>query len=604
MRYLQQYWAQMQVRLEWKNWRLRNKLLTAFLYVGIIPAILIGVFSLQASQKVILSNTKQYTMEILYQINKNLTTQIETIHSVALSVVTNKQLRERLNADNAIELGNNRSEIEGYLRSIVINYDDIGEMIVVDRQGNFYWTGDGYINLQVEDAPDVYWQADAAEGSGMKWLGLQDNLVKSSLYGRAQVFPLMIPIKDYRVDDEMGMLITNLKASSVSSLIQDVYASQLGNILLLNEQHEIMLSTKPLDEAIGKADILSAHSGEATVVDIGGEEYFITALRNAGTGWHIVSVLPAQALLQGSAPLAKAIIGTMLLIILFSALFSIAISGDIVSGFKKLISSMKQVERGNWQAVQQTARRDEVGQLGNSFSRMVRQLKALVRRTYELKMRENEAELRALQSQIRPHFLYNTLGAINSILLEKGQYEASKVVIALSDMLRYTVSGTVTEPISMGEELEQVERYLQIQQFRFEERLTYKIESAASVERLLVPKLLLQPIVENAVVHGIENKIDGGHIAVACTSEDQQACLIVEDNGAGMDADELDRLRSMLLSQGGELRADGKGIGLANVMRRLQLLYGADFQFGMTSKPGSGTRIEIRIPLSGGEGRE
>ncbi|MFC4303157.1 hypothetical protein [Cohnella boryungensis] len=137
-------------RLAWKNWKLRYKLLVAFIYIGIIPVILIGSFSFRASQKVVLSNTKQYTMEILTQINKNLTAKIDAINSVSLSIVTNQQLRAKLNESDGLLLGKNRMEIEGFLRNIVISAGDIGEIIVIHNKGNKYWTGDGYFAPEAE----------------------------------------------------------------------------------------------------------------------------------------------------------------------------------------------------------------------------------------------------------------------------------------------------------------------------------------------------------------------------------------------------------------------------------------------------------------------
>jgi len=584
-------------RLEWKNWKLRYKLLVAFIYIGIIPVILIGSFSFQASQKVVLSNTKQYTMEILTQINKNLTAKIDAINSVSLSIVTNQQLRAKLNESDGLRLGKNRMEIEGFLRNIVISTGDIGEIIVIDGKGNKYWTGDGYFAPEAETQASAYADGDSAGGTA-RWIGLRDNLVQSSLYGRAKVFPSVSAIKDYRIDERLGVLIVNVKTDALAGLFQEVYASQRGNILLLDEDKRLMLSAKPAENEGEFAGALAFDDGDASVAEIGGEQYFVTTQVNERTGWSVVSLIPSQALLQNAEPLKRTILGSTLFILLFSAVFSLLISSDIVKGFRHLLEMMQKVERGNWQVGGRFDRRDEVGQLGNSFNRMVRRLNALVKTTYELKMRENQAELRALQSQIRPHFLYNTLGAINSMLLENDQRETSKVVLALSEMLRYTVGDSGMQLVTVREEMEQVDRYLQIQQFRFEDRLVFELDVDKEVEDVLLPKLLLQPLVENAVVHGIENRLEGGTIRVTGTLRNDCAYLQVEDNGFGISPDVLDKLLQGDNARNERYREGGTGIGLANVDRRLKLIYGEDYGLEIASDPDIRTVVTIRIPAA------
>ncbi|MDG0811284.1 sensor histidine kinase [Cohnella rhizosphaerae] len=316
----------------------------------------------------------------------------------------------------------------------------------------------------------------------------------------------------------------------------------------------------------------------------------MTYLRNEATGWSIVSIVPKSELLASAQPIRSAIFDTSLLIILFGILFAVLISDDIVLGFNQLIARMKKVERGDLQTNIRTDRQDEVGLLSNSFDRMLQRLNDSIQTTYELHIREQQAELKALQAQIRPHFLYNTLDAINWMLIEREQYEVSEVIQALGEMLRYTIRGSESQRVPLREEVRQLANYLTIQSVRFEERLSWSIDIDAGLSELPIPKLLLQPIVENAVVHGIESRTEGGIVRIRGERYGSLARIVVEDNGQGIPAD---RLAALLRDDG---PATGGSIGLLNVERRLKLAYGEEAGLEVESEPGSGTRVAIRLP--------
>jgi len=239
--------------------------------------------------------------------------------------------------------------------------------------------------------------------------------------------------------------------------------------------------------------------------------------------------------------------------------------------------------------------------LGRSFNQMAQQIKTLVADNLQIELARREAELIALQTQINPHFLYNALSSIDSLAAGSQDARIRTISHGLADMFRYSVSGDVMSDIR--QELEYVELYLSIQKIRYEEKLDYVIQCDEGLDAFEIPKLLLQPLVENAVAHGIEMKARGGYVSIGVRSLSDTAIAIeIEDDGVGIDPERLDRLQRMFVSDRAELMQPGsrRSIGLMNVYRRIALLYDGEGAMEIASSVGFGTVVKLTIPKRGG----
>lgn len=247
----------------------------------------------------------------------------------------------------------------------------------------------------------------------------------------------------------------------------------------------------------------------------------------------------------------------------------------------------------------------ELRELNNTYNGMITNMNDLIRVVYEKEVLQSRTELKALQAQINPHFLFNTLEAFNWSLEEKGEEELAGLVVVMSRLFRYIIGNpNMDEWVTLGEEVEQVRRYLQIMEMRMGERLTWNVELAPQAAAVPVPKLLIQPIAENAILHGVESRVGSGLVSVVVQPSLRQGwtTITVSDNGPGMDADTLQALYNSL-EGGPSISSKGNGVGLVNVQRRLKLYYGrenADLQGMMIdSKPSQGTAISFEIPNNG-----
>lgn len=205
-------------------------------------------------------------------------------------------------------------------------------------------------------------------------------------------------------------------------------------------------------------------------------------------------------------------------------------------------------------------------------------------------------ELKALQSQVNPHFLFNTLNTIVRLAMIEGAEETEKVAYSLSHLLRYTLK-LIEQEVTLGDELEHVKEYLVIQQYRYGERLRFQMEVSEKAARLKLPIMTLQPLVENAIVHALEPKIDGGTVSIRAEEGDKEIRIIVEDNGIGMSEERIGEMRQLQAAKTG--RGHTTGIGFINVIKRLQHYFGERFSYDISSALNKGTRISLICPLSG-----
>ncbi|HEX7056554.1 MAG TPA: sensor histidine kinase [Bacilli bacterium] len=343
------------------------------------------------------------------------------------------------------------------------------------------------------------------------------------------------------------------------------------------------------------------HSSQKTI-RLNNQTYMIVRQHSSITRWTLFILTPISEITDGISMLRSAILipagAGFILFIFLSLLLSTIITKPIL----KLIRTMRTSSRnGVLQEVAAESSTVELHELQSTYNEMVENINNLIRLVYEKEILQSRTELKALQAQINPHFLFNTLEAFYRLLVEKEQPELAEYVITMSGLFRYTISRNNKEEwVSLGEELEHAEKYLSIMKMRLGDRLSWDIEYPFGLASCKIPKLIIQPIVENAIVHGVENRIGPGKVFIsASVSESGDLLIRVQDDGAGMDAETLARIKRAGGS-GDVVSSKRTGMGISNVRRRLQLYYGKKhFASGVsiTSRKGEGTTVQLKIPL-------
>jgi two-component system sensor histidine kinase YesM len=390
-------------------------------------------------------------------------------------------------------------------------------------------------------------------------------------------------VSNFKPAVNVGILQVDLKADWIVNNLKDLKKRNIGEFYIANADGQVLLAA---DSAGMKRTHVLAEA----------EDGLVMHSRFTMTDWYLVAEIDKTILLEGSRKAMWQSITAVGVIFLLAIGITVAFSNKITRPILQLRQAMRRMEHGVFDVTVPVHSKDELGYLGASFNRMTEKINILILEKYQVELAGKEAQWNALQAQINPHFLFNTLSSIESLAISgKDPDKISKIIHCLSDMFRYSISAGKYGQID--EELDHIRNYLYIQKIRFGNYLSYMIDIEEQLAGMPMIKLLLQPLVENAIIHGIEKKQDGGYVSVQVFSLSDDAYAIeIEDNGAGMEAAELQKLLRKL-GTAEEIEAAGRrSIGLRNVVQRLSLHYGGKAEFHMTSAIQFGTVIRLTIP--------
>jgi two-component system sensor histidine kinase YesM len=334
-----------------------------------------------------------------------------------------------------------------------------------------------------------------------------------------------------------------------------------------------------------------------TIIMADSQKTLVSYIQNAGMGWTLVSTIASASIARSFSYIIRTLTATILLSIFPSILISWLFASLMMSGIDDLSKTMKLVEQGNFDVQINSERRDEIGSLSRVFDQMVRNIKELIDTTYKQRLLTQEAEFKALQAQINPHFLYNTLDMINWRLLANGQEEISKSIVELGMILQYSMSAKAV--VSLQEELQNVENYLALRKANRDPDFLYSI-SREDGQKVQLPKLTLQPLVENAILHGFGQRHSGNELRIrAFPVAKNNYCIEIADNGVGIDDETLRAIFAEKPQQNDKAAPSKMHIGIKNVDERIKNRYGESFGVSVTSQYGYGTKVSILVPEDG-----
>lgn len=407
---------------------------------------------------------------------------------------------------------------------------------------------------------------------------------------------------------ESGVLLVDMNFGGIEQICKNVDLGESGYLYLIDGDGEIIYH--PRQQLIYASLLRENNRAAAGYEDgihrekFGGETRQVTVKTVGYTGWKLVGVVPAESLASNHIQLRLFGIFVVLFFIFFLVFVNLGVSERIAVPIKALEQSVKELEAGSETVDIAIGGPYEVQHLGNSIRSMVSTMRQLMDDIIRQEESKRKSELDVLQSQINPHFLYNTLDSI-VWMIENNRYDDAIVMVtSLARLFRISLSRGRTL-ITVGEELEHARHYMTIQKMRFKNKFTSEIRADGEALGCETVKLVVQPIVENAIYHGMEYADGDGEILVWAHIEGEDLYIDVTDNGPGMRQEQVDRL---LREDGGPAAPSrrGSGIGLRNVHQRIQLTYGEPYGLEIESEPDEGTTIRIHLPVRrpGGDGEE
>jgi two-component system sensor histidine kinase YesM len=399
-----------------------------------------------------------------------------------------------------------------------------------------------------------------------------------------------------------GVLLIDIRYSSLEQLLNSVTLGNGGYVYLISNSGQIIYHPKA--QLIDSGRVQENHQNAALYRDgtyeerFQGERRYVTVKSVGYTGWKLVGVTPVQGVSFGGMKARLFILFIVLLILFILSVINYYISSKITNPIHKLEESVRQLEEGKLDTSVYIGGSYEIQHLGRSVAAMASQIQVLMQDIVAEHESKRKSEFDTLQSQINPHFLYNTLDIIVWMVENEKKSEAVKVVTALARFFRISLSkGKSIIPVR--DELEHVRNYLMIQQMRFKNKFSYEIQAEEDVLELASLKLMLQPLVENAIYHGMEFMDGDGEILIQASlleeakEQEQYLCLVIRDNGLGMTKE---RVESLFANTSHVPSGRGSGIGVRNVNERIKLYFGEYYGLTIESEPDEGTTIRIYLP--------
>ncbi len=576
---------------------IRTSLIVSF-SVLILSALLVFLFvSLNYTQDRILNNSISYTTQIIDLINHDIDSYIDYMENISLLVSNNNDVQQYLFAQTTSPEQQKTlyGRIQAQFKTVIESRSDISNIVVFSNSGrSIVNTGNEVLNEYIS-LYDLEWAMEAIKRDD--GTSLSSSHVQNMIRNKYQwVVTLSRAIRNPYTNERAGLFFIDLNYDIISDLCENNSMGDMGYIYILDEEGNVIYH--PQQQLIYSGlkeeriqEVLKSDS-RYFVTNEGDHSRLYTISKSEKTGWTVVGVAYTAELMKGKEETQLIYLLTTGILLAVAVIIAIVMSSTITKPIKVLKDSMKEVEKGNFESANiELHSKNEIGSLSNSFNVMTQEIQNLMEQNIVEQRQKRKSELKALQSQINPHFLYNTLDSI--IWMAEGGKTKEVVLMtsSLAKLMRQSFSNQA-ETVSIDKEIEYVRSYLTIQKMRYKDKLEFEISIDESIRHAEIVKLVLQPIVENAIYHGIKYKDEIGLIRIEGFEKDGKILIMIKDNGAGMDKETVEHI---LEEKKENYRSNG--VGIYNVHMRLQLYYGPDYGIKYESRLGAGTIVTVTIPV-------
>ncbi|MEH7235295.1 sensor histidine kinase [Bacillus sp. JJ1562] len=577
----------------------RVKLMLVFSLLILLTALILGSITYYQFAKSSQKRTEEYQIQLADQINQNINRYLKEMQIISLSPLYDQRVLDILkvhqepSASTVFPPASERLPMWRYISSLIHMRNEIKGIHILANDGTIFSNLDSNsVMLKVFERNNE-WIKKIEKADG-EWVLLPLHQPNYYLNKETSVFSVGRLIRDPSTYEPLGIIKVDLK----QELIEEIIGNTISNshIFILDSDNQLIYPNK--ENKIIEPSFLEELEGVTvknyTNFSTKGKDYMMVYKESSYSGVKTIMLTPSSVVFSEVNHLRKMIIIVVIIGIIISLLLGFVLSKPLVQSIHKLRKAMDNVQKGSFSQRVELASNDEIGQLGNGFNHMIKEIDRLVSEVYKTGLREKEAEVRALQSQMNPHFLYNTLESINMLAITKGNLDISDMVSSLGRLLRYTIDNS-SKVVSLKKELQFIQSYISIQKVRMGEKLHYLEEIEPSLYDVLLPKLVLQPLVENAIVHGLSSS--AGSIFIRVNREGNHVTIKVEDNGKGIKNERLTELRRLIENQQHTSTEKHSGIALSNVHERLQLLYGKQYGIQIEGGKTKGFSVILTFPI-------
>lgn len=585
---------------------LRSRLVITFTLLFIVPFVIMVVFFTRVSDDVIGGSIEASTSQTMDQYAAFVDTLTMQVDDVANQVLSNDltqqwiatRINERLLPEQQLMLD---AEVRKFLSSIALNHSVVTSITIFDEHGTAVGIRD-----QVFRDPSYleseWYQAFIQEER--RWVLAHQDPYQPTYLQDKSVMSLIFPLQQLSTFKNVGVLKVNFLTSLIEDPLDKIHFGQTGRVYLLDwsELQRESLTSQAEHNSLLEL-VADSRSTGMIRVDKTDEAHLLFFRKLKTQNWILIGEVPEYELYHTLTDTRRTMLGVSGILLCLTIAVAFWLSSGIARPLTQLARAMRYVERGDFNSAHnlmlstKRVKRDEVGFVGDVFRNMLRRLRYLIETEFQANLRQRDAEYKALFMQINPHFLYNTLEVISSLVAQGRNDEVIDVTESLGSMLRYSLK-LDSDLVKLSEEIRCIRHYITILNIRFGERLTINIEEDERTKHVHIVKFILQPLLENAVKFSLEH-VDVAKIAIITNDVDGNLEITVQDNGIGMS----EQLVAEMIEEPRDdnrhpvvLGTEGKQVGLRNIIARCRLYYGDNFEVKINSTPHVGTEITLRMP--------
>lgn len=524
-----------------------------------------------------------YLNDINEQTTNNLENNIQKIEDINVQILSSQVIQSQLKIVNekcldSYDLAQCRQKIERELSNWALYASYVVSVSVISREGIEF----AVKKIETGGTQFGFTEDEIYEANGSSLWGIT---------GEKNRICVAKAILDFDTMKPAGYINIVYENSYLSDILADNSSKYSGASYVVNTHGRIMVANK--EGYVGEnfpvklSDLRASNTSRYDMFSSTQAFYFVG--NEMPNGWSLVQTVSVKEFNKEMNHQIVLAAGIVLLVLGISLGFVWYVTSRIAYPAKELMESMKTLAKDNEYPRVKIVSNDEIGMIGLEYNKMAENIETLIEKVYKMELTQKQAELEFLQMQINPHFLYNALDTISWMALAKGNMDVSEMTIALAELLRATIKKESF--ITLREEMNTVKDYLLIQQERFGDKISAEYFVEEDAYSCMVPNFILQPVLENAIIHGLEPKIEKGKLSINISIQDEFLTFLVEDNGVGMDETEILDLYKKCRENNTK-----QSIGLKNVYRRLLLCYGESSMLKIESNKEQGTRISFLIP--------
>ncbi|MBD2868910.1 sensor histidine kinase [Paenibacillus arenilitoris] len=586
------------LRFERLTNRYASKVIVAFLFLILIPTTLSGFSFYLESSALVKKNVRASAVQLTKQTADALSSMFNAGSDTSDLLYGDLEVQQAamryttspLNAQ--IQMS---QSLNTRLNNVVYSSSFV-KIVYLLQEGGIGW-GSGTFStpkLRKADLAGLDWVEQSRKKDGeLVWQPLRKDPFSGAGENTDLVLPVSRAMKDFQTLEQIGLLVVNLNGRAIMNTIHQVKLGETGRYTVVDSEGRVMIDAdlsrigKPVAERSLHERIVGSDAAEFEFASGGTPYYGVKQLLS--NGWLLVGTVPTEEITGALDKLHNRILTLSACFALVAVLIGLLIAKRVTKPIKQLTLEMRRVQQGDLSVRTKIESSDEIGLMSKHFNKMLDEIGQLMARIEEEQREKLEAEVRAVTYRIHPHFLYNTLSTLRWLIRSGETERADQGLAALTRLLQANM-GKSGQMIALGEELEIIRKYIVILEMRYEHKYTLTLDIGQGLEDMEIPRMLLQPLVENAVFHGFVPLNRGGGISIHARARHGELHLEVKDDGAGVAPGKLERLNAAVTDE-------KAGIGLQHVRDSLRLYYGAGSDLSIVSELGAGTSVHIVLRL-------